>query len=195
MEGLTEKHQIITLHKKNTSLSRSIKPQTTGFLWLRQFVLLPLPVWEETEIKLRTTRSLPAGKLQRFRLFALNDRAGGAGQDARRRAIICPGPSLKSLAWFCTLWRSPPFFLSSFRSYVQRILFICQLFQHTKHCSTPSTIYQRANHQWNLRFYLELGLAVLLSQTHLYITFCWGKHPLFLSLSRSVSVSLALYHF
>lgn len=67
------------------------------------------------------------------------------------------------------------FFVSSFlsfRLYVQRILFLCQLFQHTKHCSTLCTIYQRPESPGEPRFGLDLGLAALPSQMHLYITHC-----------------------
>lgn len=58
-------------------------------------------------------------------------------------------------------------FPSSFRLYVQRILFICQPFQRTKHCSALCNIYQRAKSSMGLGFGLELGLTVFRSVRHI----------------------------
>lgn len=58
-------------------------------------------------------------------------------------------------------------FPSSFRLYVQRILFICQPFQRTKHCSALCNIYQRAESSMGLGFGLELGLTVFRSVRHI----------------------------
>lgn len=86
--------------------------------------------------------------------FALNGKR-------RTRVIIFCDRSLKILAQIYTLWSSPPFFLpsfpSSFRSKVQRIVFICQPL--TEHCSTLCSIHQRDESSMEWRSSLDHSLT------------------------------------
>lgn len=170
----SEKHQIIRLCKKHLSTAASYPKPLTSCDFARvsgsSFLSAERQRWSWAWLGVRLRGGCRGERVQ---AFALNDRAAGGGEDS---TIIFLGPSLKSLAQFCSLWRPSPVFLSSFpssfRLYVQRILFICQIFQHTKHCTTLCTIYQRAESSMEPGFGLELGLVVSLSQIHLYITHC-----------------------
>lgn len=175
--------------------SSDCTPQTIDFLSLCPSVWPQLPVWTEAEMKPAMTMGLPAGEAAEVNVVRLK------WQSRRRWGLLkksdrFPWPFSKELGTdlhslkVSSLLSSFP---SSFRLYVQRILFICQPFQRTKHCSALCNIYQRAESSMGLGFGLELGLTVFsLSQTHYPLQ---GTHPLFLSCPVSVFVSLVVYHF
>lgn len=81
----------------------------------------------------------------------------------------------------------PPSLLPSARTF--RGFCLSADLRHTKHCSTPCTIYQRAASSMEPGFGLELGLAVSLSWIHPYITHCTA---IFLSSCLLLCLSLCL---
>lgn len=138
---------------KNKSLHSSIIGQTTDFLRL-------------------CPASMDAAEVNKVHSFALN------GRERRRKGFKAKNACF---SWLFSEKLGTVLFslkisslLSFFLPLVCSVAFICQLFQHTKHCSSLCTSYQRARSSRELRFGLKLGLAVSLSQIYLYITHCRG---------------------
>lgn len=168
--------------------------QRQNFPWLCPFVWQQLPVWRVAEIKPSTTRKCNCGKpaeVNAVQTLALNDRAAGGG-GSMENSDHFPWLFSEKLGSVHPLWWSPPFFLSFFRLYVQSSLFICQLFQRTKHCSALCNISQRSESSAEPRFGLELGLAVFAQSDKSIYYPLQGNLPVFSSFPLSLLAFLSI---